>query len=585
MIHQKMTSVVPQSNVSKQTQYSDPSGANESSDTGVHPPVASSDSTIIGSNGTSEVHDAHFENMDLQWSEFTNLQEIQHLDDMIHNQHLNTHDGSYYNDPSQRHQEYSSSFHSSNKPKDSDMDQQQYYQEPAQIFHHDFSEDHQSHSDMAPTTAVRPNDVFTPLVSPAVTPLEHSTNPPYGTGFHQPGMSNVSEVGMPKKVGFSPLTSPALEFQGGRFMSQSNNAASLRQKRRDNQTPNKSSPSTSEEDQRRASYKRSKTPNGTPLFGPTNPSSLQQQHTGSSSRIKQSPLAKPSSPVVSGTRRSYKTKPKPGMPGQSGFDMLPESATSNDLMLPPSRPPIKEEDHSGMDSRKHSYSQEHDPLNNENLPAATPATMMSFSLSKMPPKNSPRMLPKDNVLKNPNHDAKSAQSSPVILPSSNSFLLHEHQQLPSAIIPPLHINGHSKSSSRSSSLKTSPVIQNTDESQPSHSPDGFNVGKARSNSVSSNKSGQTDRKMTHKLAEQGRRNRMNIAIQDLEKFIPESLKSEVTVPSKATTVELSSRYIQMLREENRGLYQEVMYLKQELERLKGGSDSQDSISPFRVDEH
>lgn len=55
--------------------------------------------------------------------------------------------------------------------------------------------------------------------------------------------------------------------------------------------------------------------------------------------------------------------------------------------------------------------------------------------------------------------------------------------------------------------------------------------------------------MTHKLAEQGRRNRMNVALQDLEKLIPDNYKVDITVPSKATTVELGCEYIRQLKRE------------------------------------
>lgn len=55
--------------------------------------------------------------------------------------------------------------------------------------------------------------------------------------------------------------------------------------------------------------------------------------------------------------------------------------------------------------------------------------------------------------------------------------------------------------------------------------------------------------MTHKLAEQGRRNRMNVALQDLDRLIPEEYKRDVLVPSKATTVELGTEYIKALQRE------------------------------------
>lgn len=60
---------------------------------------------------------------------------------------------------------------------------------------------------------------------------------------------------------------------------------------------------------------------------------------------------------------------------------------------------------------------------------------------------------------------------------------------------------------------------------------------------------------THKMAEQGRRNRMNVAVSELGGLIPQKYHDEITVPSKATTIELGSRYIRELLDE--------------LEKLKG----------------
>lgn len=54
------------------------------------------------------------------------------------------------------------------------------------------------------------------------------------------------------------------------------------------------------------------------------------------------------------------------------------------------------------------------------------------------------------------------------------------------------------------------------------------------------------KKASHKLAEQGRRNRMNQAVHDLGKLIPKLYHDQVTIPSKATTVELASTYIRDL---------------------------------------
>lgn len=54
------------------------------------------------------------------------------------------------------------------------------------------------------------------------------------------------------------------------------------------------------------------------------------------------------------------------------------------------------------------------------------------------------------------------------------------------------------------------------------------------------------KKASHKLAEQGRRNRMNTAIADLASLIPQLYHDEISIPSKATTVEMASRYIRKL---------------------------------------
>lgn len=57
------------------------------------------------------------------------------------------------------------------------------------------------------------------------------------------------------------------------------------------------------------------------------------------------------------------------------------------------------------------------------------------------------------------------------------------------------------------------------------------------------------KKEMHKAAERGRRDRMNTALKELSELLPEELKENVQVPSKATTVELACIYIrQLLRE-------------------------------------
>ncbi|CCH63151.1 hypothetical protein TBLA_0J01560 [Henningerozyma blattae CBS 6284] len=60
-----------------------------------------------------------------------------------------------------------------------------------------------------------------------------------------------------------------------------------------------------------------------------------------------------------------------------------------------------------------------------------------------------------------------------------------------------------------------------------------------------------NKKEVHKVAEQGRRDRMNNALKELNSLLPEELKDEVNVPSKATTVELACTFIKQLLSERK----------------------------------
>ncbi|CAI5759169.1 unnamed protein product [Candida verbasci] len=85
-------------------------------------------------------------------------------------------------------------------------------------------------------------------------------------------------------------------------------------------------------------------------------------------------------------------------------------------------------------------------------------------------------------------------------------------------------SSYSKSRSTSSSENSSPVLNKKPEKP-------------------------ATKKASHKLAEQGRRNRMNMAVHELGVLIPQSYHEEVSIPSKATTVELASKYIKALLKE------------------------------------
>lgn len=445
----------------------------------------------------------------MEWSNFTNLQDIQHLQDIITQQ-----DGSGVSQLSSTELLNAYTSFSQSTPNFG-----QYIN--SDIIQGGYANTANPPIDAAAMTKTGSHSItsedYTPLISPAVTPLERTS-------------SSSTFNGVGKKPGFSPLTSPALEFQ--RYHSSGGNGA-IRQKRKDKAT------TASPQDQSRG-YKRSKTPNTTPLMRPMNNSSTASRRRPSASYQKK-------------YRQSAQvSQQQSSQNDQNIFDGLPD-----DLMLPPAQ------DNSAVD--------DDGQLQPDGAPVATPATLMSFPISAtISRRNSPRLSANDNVLANPHHDLHSAHSSPVILPSSSSSIyLQQHQA------HQLRRMNSRDSSNGSSSLRTSPHIEHQ---QPEESV--ARRGSGSSQTSSSNK------KVNHKLAEQGRRNRMNVAIQELDELIPDYFKDESMVPSKATTVELSSKYIRQLQDECDAVKKEVDSLKSQLERFKGvpTTESGSSISPLEFTE-
>lgn len=430
---------------------------------------------------------------------------------------------------------------------------------------------------------------FTPLLSPMIN-------------------SSLERVNSNKgKPGFSPLSSPVLEFQ------KYNNTTTLRQKRKDPHDAHVSSSNTlgndSYHDQQQnngnsashdlskgknikfensdaRSYKRSKTPVSTPLLSTLDrkskiSSNRNSSSTGSSTQttpyqtyvFKQQQFP-PSKDNSGSTRSSVNNMNGMESPNNSFLD-----AFDGDLTLPP--PPtgtgqgsIAENDGFAIPSTAFMSNNG----GNDLTMALNSATSMFNSSSNTSSK-------KNNVLLNPNHH-RSAQSSPVILPSSSIPLGSPRLDPKTINTRTSHapsgssafrttINTSKFASSSSSSVNTISNMSNTNVSAvgtnilgmpqintipPMATSISENDGTETSPNLNAGQSSNTehqhqhhhhhhhhtDKKMSHKLAEQGRRNRMNIAIQDLDKLIPESMKRNITVPSKATTVELGCRYIQEL---------------------------------------
>lgn len=132
----------------------------------------------------------------------------------------------------------------------------------------------------------------------------------------------------------------------------------------------------------------------------------------------------------------------------------------------------------------------------------------------------------------------------VILPSNSSAnygvsSLHEDRNViratESPVIKPKHPSSHLSRQTSNSSLHA----KSTPELKP----------KRKSSKSSLNDSGPEEdvfKKEVHKAAEQGRRNRLNTALSDLQSLIPPELRETVLIPSKATTVELACQYIRQL---------------------------------------
>lgn len=192
--------------------------------------------------------------------------------------------------------------------------------------------------------------------------------------------------------------------------------------------------------------------------------------------------------------------------------------------------------------RESSQTSSHMSNKRSKTPSTTPLLSSVFDflpdmdLQLPPPPNIDSIKKHTSVLINPNH-MRSANSSPVILPSSyplpNSLPNLDHAPTP-----------HTS------------AVSNT----PQQSAIGTSILTRQNSRTSiSGSAGGGDKKMTHKLAEQGRRNRMNVALQDLDKLIPDDYKRDIIVPSKATTVEMGCAYIKQLQDE--------------IQRLKSASSS------------
>mmetsp|Transcript_2401 Transcript_2401/g.2671 ORF Transcript_2401/g.2671 Transcript_2401/m.2671 type:complete len:496 (-) Transcript_2401:392-1879(-) len=210
-------------------------------------------------------------------------------------------------------------------------------------------------------------------------------------------------------------------------------------------------------------------------------------------RSKRSPSVKPRS-----SHKSLTSSPFEKLP-EAGVDLQRNSSESTPML-----PPLGKK----VDIPNNSVSSE----------APSSATMMGFTMSVL--------AEQQQEGSNRNSSLEMAHDTPLNGQSRNGSLSYK-------------IN-HKIPNKSSSSSETSPMmgLQGSGESSPA-------LTKTKSRSEKP-----TAKKASHKLAEQGRRNRMNMAVQELSNLIPQAYHDEVSIPSKATTIELASKYIRDLIKEN-----------------------------------
>lgn len=302
---------------------------------------------------------------------------------------------------------------------------------------------------------VRPDAVFTPLVSPAVTPMDLQVNT-----NKQP----YSAV----QTSFQPLTLPALNAQTG-----GNTSASSSSDRR-------RSLSTFGADDYAGSQAKRRTPHLTPNLA---------AHL---SKLKRSPL--------------FRKAPQQ-------FDALPDSSydaarsAETTPMLPPQGKRIVIDSSSGNNTPA-AAAAAHSGSGSGSAPG--PATLMGFTMNRLAELQSARLL----------------SLSPSLQPHGSG-------------IKPRKVRRDSNSLQRSTGRNLK-MESSLSESSP--------LLEAQNGEYSRREKPPT-KKASHKLAEQGRRNRMNQAVYELAKLIPSLYHDQVSIPSKATTVELAASYIKDLLEE------------------------------------
>lgn len=311
---------------------------------------------------------------------------------------------------------------------------------------------------------IRPDAVFTPLVSPAGTPLDI--------------LMNTNGQQSAQLRDFEPLTSPALKAQP-----QGPPHVSLQSRPSLHSIPSSDRirplSTLGTDDYTSGNCAKRKTPHLTPHLTP---------NLAAHSSLKSK------SPMLNKVPPSFEKLPEASFEGMGA----PAKSTETTPMLPPQGKRVAIEPGSGLTPG-----------------SGGPGPMMGFTMNRL----------------------AEQQSVSYDSPSTGKILKNTRRLSRSSSQRSVDYSAKQYASSLS---ETSPML----EAQSDHA----DFGSSRNGKMPT-------KKASHKLAEQGRRNRMNNAIQELSLLIPPEFHEKAPIPSKATTVELAAEYISTLLNEIEGLKQ------------------------------
>lgn len=332
-------------------------------------------------------------------------------------------------------------------------------QHPNQPHVHSNVQNAQNHTNHA--NHVRPDAVFTPLVSPAVTPRSTDVN------------NNKNPYG-PVQTSFEPLTLPALNAQPPQMNTDRRRLLLA---------------TFGGEDYAPGNSVKRRTPHLTPNLA---------AHPGS--KMKRSP--------------SLRKVPQTGQnaqnaQGSQNFEALPDSLYENATKSSETTPMLPPQ------SKRFVIDGPVSGSATPNVGPVGPGTMMGFTMNRLAELQSNQLL-----------------SPSPSLGAVNSKLPRKTRR----------DSGGRRDSSSSQWLKN---YGNNNSSLSDASP----VIEAQNGEFGGKREKPATKKASHKLAEQGRRNRMNQAVYELLKLIPSNYHEQVSIPSKATTVELAASYIKDLLDE------------------------------------